>query len=352
MKVFAINSSPRPEGHSKTALLLNRLVKGMREGGAQVYQAALREKKINFCEGCYTCWTKTPGVCKYNDDMSTELYPRWLECDLAVYATPLYNLTMTSHLKAFLERLLPMAEPFVLEKEGTFYHPRRTHYPGTVLLSVCGFPEMAQFDHLSDYFKRLFGISFRGEILRTGSEALPHIGPKLEEILGATERAGFELVTRNKIAVGTLATITQPLEEPELIGQLANIMWRTCIEEGLTPQEFWDKGIMPRPDSIETFLSIMKYGFNSDGAAEADAVLQFDFSGEHPGSCQIKVEGGTIDTASGAQYEPSIVIETPFEVWMDIITGKLDPQQAFMEQKCKATGDFELLLKMGDWFGR
>jgi putative sterol carrier protein len=245
-----------------------------------------------------------------------------------------------------------MAEPFVLEKEGTFYHPRRTHYPGTVLLSVCGFPEMAQFDHLSDYFKRLFGISFRGEILRTGSEALPHIGPKLEEILGATERAGFELVTRNKIAVGTLATITQPLEEPELIGQLANIMWRTCIEEGLTPQEFWDKGIMPRPDSIETFLSIMKYGFNSDGAAEADAVLQFDFSGEHPGSCQIKVEGGTIDTASGAQYEPSIVIETPFEVWMDIITGKLDPQQAFMEQKCKATGDFELLLKMGDWFGR
>ncbi len=27
MQVFAINSSPRPEGHSKTALMLNHLVK-------------------------------------------------------------------------------------------------------------------------------------------------------------------------------------------------------------------------------------------------------------------------------------------------------------------------------------
>jgi multimeric flavodoxin WrbA len=89
MKVFAINSSPRPEAHSKTALLLNRLVKGMRDGGAEVYEVALREKMINACEGCYACWTKTPGECKFDDDMSTELYPKWLECDLAVYATPL-----------------------------------------------------------------------------------------------------------------------------------------------------------------------------------------------------------------------------------------------------------------------
>jgi putative sterol carrier protein len=259
---------------------------------------------------------------------------------------------MTPYLKAFLERLLPMAEPYVLEKGGTFYHPRRTRYPGTVLLSVCGFPEMAQFDHLSDYFKRVFGISFRAAILRTASEALPHIGPKLEEILEATERAGFELATKSKISRETLDTITQPLEQPELIGRLANIMWKTCIDEGLTPQEFWDRRIIPRPDSIETFLSIMKSGFNPTGAAEANAVLQFDFTGANSGTCQIKVKDRTIETAMGAQDEPSIVIEAPFEVWMDIITNKLDPQQAFMEQKCKATGDYEVLLKLGDWFAR
>ncbi len=352
MKVFAINSSPRPEGHSKTALLLNRLVKGMRDAEADVYEVALREKKINPCLGCYTCWTVTPGKCKLDDDMSNELYPRWLECDMAIYATPLYNMTMSSHMKAFIERLMPMAEPYILEKDGAFYHPRRTRYPGTVLLSVCGFPDVSQFDVLSANFKNLFGISFRGEILRTGSEGLTVMGPKLEEILEATERAGSELIKRKRIAKKTLDTITQPLPEPELIGQLANLMWKTCIDEGITPQEFWERRLIPRPDSIETFLSIMRHGFNPGGAAGADAVIQFDFTGENPGACQIKVKDGTIETVLSAKYEPGIVVESPFEVWMDVITGKLDPQKAFVEQKCKATGDFELLLKLEDWFAR
>lgn len=352
MKVFSINSSPRPESQSKTALLLNRLVKGMRDAGAEVYDVALREKKVNPCQGCYTCWTVTPGVCTHDDDMSNELYPRWLESELAIYATPLYNMTMSSYMKAFIERLMPMSEPYLLEKDGTFYHPRRTRYPGTVLLSVCGFPDVAQFEPLSVNFKNLFGISFRGEILRTGSEALPYIGPRLDEILDATERAGFELIKRKRIAKATLDTITQPLPEPELIGQLANLMWKTCVDEGITPQEFWERRVIPRPDSIETFLSIMEYGFNPAGASGSDAVLQFDFTGENPGTCQIKVKDGTVETTAGSPDEPAIVIETPFEVWMDILTGKLDPQKAFMEQKCRVTGDHEVLLKLEDWFGR
>lgn len=36
MKVLAVNSSPRGDGQSKTELMLNHLVKGMREAGAEV----------------------------------------------------------------------------------------------------------------------------------------------------------------------------------------------------------------------------------------------------------------------------------------------------------------------------
>jgi len=46
MKVLALNSSPRTGGQSKTELMLNHLVKGMREAGAEVEVVNLRKKKI------------------------------------------------------------------------------------------------------------------------------------------------------------------------------------------------------------------------------------------------------------------------------------------------------------------
>ena len=46
MKVLALNSSARSEGASITELMLNHLVNGMREAGADVEVVNLREKNI------------------------------------------------------------------------------------------------------------------------------------------------------------------------------------------------------------------------------------------------------------------------------------------------------------------
>ena len=40
------------------------------------------------------------------------------------------------------------------------------------------------------------------------------------------------------------------------------------------------------------------------------------------------------------------------DTWMDIMTGKADGQQMFMEQKYTVEGDIELLMKMRDLFAR
>ena len=85
----------------------------------------LRKKKINKCIGCYTCWTKSPGVCVHKDDMTAELFPKWVEADLAVYATPLYYFTLNAVMKAFMERTLPVLEPFLHRVEGKSFHPMR-----------------------------------------------------------------------------------------------------------------------------------------------------------------------------------------------------------------------------------
>jgi len=121
MRVLAINSSPRGDGQSKTKLMLTNLVEGMRDAGAEVEVVNLRKKHIKNYVGCFTCWTKTPGKCIHKDDMTKELFPKWLESDMVVYATPLYHYTMNATLKAFIERTFPSAEPFFEIHNG----PRR-----------------------------------------------------------------------------------------------------------------------------------------------------------------------------------------------------------------------------------
>ena len=53
MKVLALNSSLRQDGESRTELMLNHLVKGMREAGAEVEVLNLRDKTIHYCMGCF-----------------------------------------------------------------------------------------------------------------------------------------------------------------------------------------------------------------------------------------------------------------------------------------------------------
>ena len=194
MKVLALNSSPRGEGQSKTEMILNPLVEGMREAGAQVEVVDLRHKTVRNCIGCYTCWTKTPGVCIHKDDMTLELFPRWLEADMAVYATPLYHFTMNASMKAFIERTLPVLEPFLIQVKDQTTHPLRHKMPKVVVMSVAGFPEMAVFDQLSSYARFLFGRGLLAEIYRPGAEGLARMPStdKREEIFKALRGAGSE----------------------------------------------------------------------------------------------------------------------------------------------------------------
>jgi FMN-dependent NADH-azoreductase len=357
MKVLAIQSSPRTDGQSKTHLMLSHLVKGMREAGADVEVVELRNKTVKNCIGCYTCWTKTPGVCVHKDDMALELFPKWLQSDLVVYATPLYNFTLNAAMKAFIERTLPLFEPFFLQREGKTTHLIRRNPPKVAFLSVAGFPEESVFYQLSSWVNFIWGR--RGilvaEIYRPLAEALkvPALAEKADAVLAATVQAGRELAESMAIKPETIAAIRQPLaDDPWKFLQIGNLMWKTCIAEGITPKEFEAKNVIPRPDSIETFMMIMPMGFNPQAAGETTAILQFNFSGEVQGSCHFRIEGGQIEAIAGPAEKPTLTIDTPFDVWMDVMTRKAEGQQMFMQQKYKVSGDFSMLLRMNQLFGK
>ena len=353
MKILAINTSPRSEGESKTELMLNHLVKGMQEAGAEVEIVQLRCKKIRNCIGCYTCWTKTPGICLHKDDMTQELFPKWLASDLVIYATPLYHYTVNAALKAFIERTLPVLQPFFEERDGVTHHPLRHKVPAMVMLSVAGFPDDAVFEQLSSWVHFVFQDRLVAEIYRAGAETLtvPFYAEKAQEILAATEKAGREIVTDGKIFPETLALIRQPMmEDRKGWFMMGNLMWKTCIAEGVTPKEFMEKGMIPRPDSLETFMMMLSLGFNPAGAGNMTTVIQFNFSGEVEGSCYFRIGNGGIEPSLGCAGKADLMITTPFSLWMDIMAGKTDGQQAFMEQKYQVAGDVAILMQFKQLF--
>jgi multimeric flavodoxin WrbA len=350
MRVLAVNSSPRGGGRSKTELMLNHLVEGMQEAGAKVEVVNLRKKEIKNCIGCFTCWTKTPGKCLHKDDMTNELFPKWLEADLVVYATPLYYHFINATMSTFLERTLPAIQPFFKRSEGKTYHPLRQKIPSIVLLSVCGFPEESEFDALSEFLNRTRHKDAKlvAEIYRPAAEVMTNafLEDKKNDILDATKLAGRELVQSMKISSETMARIRQPLTDAQTFADLGNIFWNTGIAEGVAPKEFKEKELVPRPDSIESFMLLFPFGINSEAVGERKIHLQFNFSGELTDSCYFVIEGGHVDPKKGIAKIPEITIETPFDIWMDIMTGKAEGQQMFMEHKYKVDGDLSLMIQL------
>ena len=82
------------------------------------------------------------------------------------------------------------------------------------------------------------------------------------------------------------------------------------------------------------------------------ATLQFRFSGSVEGGCYFTLDRGTIAPQDGIFEKPTLTIETPFDLWMDILTGKADGEKMFAAEKYTVEGDLELLMQMGELFGR
>lgn len=350
MKILSINSSPRSGGISHTELLLTHLAQGMREAGAEVCIVNLREKTVRACLGCFRCWTKTPGRCIQTDDMTNELLPILPASDLIVYATPLYNHTMNATMSNFRERMLPLSHPFLEKHDGKMAFQLRRKLPPAVWLSVCGHPEASEFDALSNFLNSTHhpDTPIVAEIYRTSSEALKHpvFKQTLSDILEATTQAGRELVRSMKISPDTMERIKQPIRDPESLVIIGNLTWQTCIDENVTLQEFFEKGMKPRPDSLEAFMAISVYGLNPEANNGKKVILQFKFSGELEASCYFTIEKGTIKATAGTSDTYDIAIETPFEVWMDILTGKAEGQEMFMKGKYHVDGELELMVQL------
>lgn len=104
-KILIIQGGGRPKGN--TAQLVESFQRGAVEAGHSVEVISLLRSEVKGCLGCNACRYGKPCVQK---DSFNDLVPKIKDADLLVFASPLYFWTLSSRLKAFIERFYCIAE--------------------------------------------------------------------------------------------------------------------------------------------------------------------------------------------------------------------------------------------------
>ena len=103
-KILIIQGGGRPRGN--TAQLVEQFIKGVKEAGHQAELISLLKHPVNGCLGCNACRYGKPCIQK---DAFNDLVPKIMEADCVVFASPLYFWTISSRIKAFIERFYCIA---------------------------------------------------------------------------------------------------------------------------------------------------------------------------------------------------------------------------------------------------
>ncbi|MDP4164829.1 MAG: flavodoxin family protein [Bacillota bacterium] len=102
MKVIGINGSPRKGGN--TTILINKVFEELNKQGIETELIELSGKNIKQCLGCMSCTREQDHKCIMTDDFY-EIYLKISEAQGLLFGSPVYNASITSQMKAFIDRL-------------------------------------------------------------------------------------------------------------------------------------------------------------------------------------------------------------------------------------------------------
>ena len=102
--ILVIQGGGRVNGN--TSQLVDAFIRGAKEAGNSVEKISLNKTEVKGCIGCNACRYGKPCVQK---DGFNELVPKIKSADLLVFASPLLFWTLSSKIKAFIERFYCIA---------------------------------------------------------------------------------------------------------------------------------------------------------------------------------------------------------------------------------------------------
>jgi multimeric flavodoxin WrbA len=104
-KILILNGAGKKNGN--TAALIKSFREGAESSGHEIKEFFLQNMNIHGCMDCQGCARKPSGdpqPCVQKDDMQ-QVYEAFAECDVVVFATPVYWFTVSGQLKLAVDRL-------------------------------------------------------------------------------------------------------------------------------------------------------------------------------------------------------------------------------------------------------
>lgn len=102
MKVVAFNGSPRKTGN--TAFMIEEIFKVLEKVGIETEMVQVGGKEIRGCLACGKCRENKNNRCVIETDIVNDCIEKMNEADAIIMGSPVYFATLTSELKALIDR--------------------------------------------------------------------------------------------------------------------------------------------------------------------------------------------------------------------------------------------------------
>ncbi len=213
MNVLVLNGSPKEK--SDTFRMTDSFLKGLnRDQQNEVTVINVIEKNIAPCRGCFGCWAKMDGHCVIDDDQNAilDLYQK---ADFVIWSFPLYCYAMPSHLKAVLDRTIPLVKmKMVQDADGKVQHEALADFSRlhTLVICGCGFPD---WDGNFDGLRAMCAQAFRNPDMVCVPEPpllnVPAAAIVADPLLARFEKAGEEYARSLTLSPETIADLERPM---------------------------------------------------------------------------------------------------------------------------------------------
>ena len=184
MKILGFIASPRKEGN--TAWMVNKMLEGAKEQGAETQSWYFSDLDIKPCKGCLGC--VTGESCLITDDMQ-KVYSALEQAEALILGSPVYMGQMSAQAKIFTDRLFaqitPRFSPHFEEKNAG---------KKLVLAFTQGNPDSSMFQLYFDYTKSMFSLlefDVKGVYVVAGTRNEP--APEKKDLPAVMKNVGSSL---------------------------------------------------------------------------------------------------------------------------------------------------------------
>jgi multimeric flavodoxin WrbA len=190
LKVLGIFGSPRRGGN--TEILLEETLKGAEKEGASIERLYLDDLTITPCKECHGC--DDTGKCILLDDME-KIYPKLLEADVVILASPIFFYGVTAWAKALIDRSQALWARKYLLKDPSLGREGKKRKGFFISVGATKGPKVFDGAILTvKYFFDVLNAEYAGELVFRGVEAKGDILKHPEALPKAVE-AGRKLVS-------------------------------------------------------------------------------------------------------------------------------------------------------------